>query len=432
MKIKRYRFWAALLALTMLCGCSDISEGVEGTFAHTGSTSAEITVTEEPDVIAELVTDDEPAPEKKPERTYTDEEFAAFGERLEEIREECGVYGMSAAVFKDGKVIYADGFGLADRKNEIPATADTIFRAASVSKWVSTILLMQLCDKGMISPESDLEELTGLEFNTEYGGGRVLLWHLLTHTAGLTDTSTFEYGISQRYKTETVLKTARIGTTPGEFYNYSNFGAGLIGTLIELLTGEYFQDYADRNLFKPLGMDAGYATDFIGHKENCAKIYDYDGEVYDPASWGRTAYYYESFGLSNSYLQAQSELLITSPDLARLGTALAGDGTVPECGGVRIISPASLEEMHKKRITTEHYDMGLNVRIYDGTLVPGRVMYGHTGNALGAITGIFYDREDKTGIAVMSNRCNYYVDDTTEVYKLLYLSVNEAYSRFFD
>ena len=431
MKIKRYRLTAALLALTMLCGCRDISQGTEDSFIHTEDTSAALITTGEPDVIAELVTDDEPADKKKPERTYTAEEFTAFGERIEEIREECWVYGMSIAAFRDGKVIYADGFGLADRENEIPATADTIYRAASVSKLISTVLLMQLCDKGLISPDTDLEELTGLGFNTEYGGGRVQLWHLLTHTAGLTDTSTFEYGITQRYPTETVLKTALIGTTPGEVYNYTNFGAGLIGTLIELLTGEYFQDYADKNMFRPLGMDAGYATDFIERKENCARIYDYDGEVYDIANWGRTAHYYESFGLGNSYLQAQSELLISAPDLARLGTALAGDGTVPECGGVSIISPASLEEMHKKRITTDQYDMGLNVRIYDGTLVPGRVMYGHTGNALGAITGIFYDRNDHTGVAILSNRCNYYVDDTTGVYKMLYLSVNEAYKRLF-
>ncbi|MBQ3841506.1 MAG: beta-lactamase family protein [Ruminiclostridium sp.] len=424
---KKYGFTAALLVSALLCGCSDISGGVEDTFVHTEAT----TPTEEPDVIAVIATEEEPKPEIKPARTYTDEEIAAFHDRIEEIREECWVYGMSVAVFDNGNVIYADGFGLADKENEIPCTADTIFRAASVSKTISTVLLMQLCDKGMISPESDLEELTGLPFNSEYAGGRVKLWHLLTHTAGITDTNTFELGISQRYKTETVLKTALIGTKPGEVYNYTNFGAGLVGTLIELLTGEYFQDYADSNMFKPLGMDAGYAGDFIEHKDNCAKIYDYDGEIYNPATWGRTAHYYESFGLGNSYLQAQSELLITAPDLARLGTALAGDGTVPECGNVSIISPASLDEMHKKRISTDKFDMGLNVRIYDGTLVPGRVMYGHTGNALGAITGIFYDRTDHTGIAILSNRCNYYVDDTTGVYKMLYLSVNEAYKTFF-
>ena len=426
---KRVYFSAALVVSALLCGCSDISDGADMDFVHT-SLPPETT---EPDIIAELVTEEtEAVPVSAPEPVYTQAQLDAFGARLEEIREECGVYGMSAAVFRDGKIIYADGFGLADTENEVPCTADTIYRAASVSKTISTVLLMQLCDKGLISPESDLEEVTGLPFNTDYTKGRVKLWHLLSHTAGITDTSRFELGITERYETAYILKGALIGTEPGEFYNYTNFGSGMIGSVIELLSGEYFQEYADKNLFKPLGMDAGYANDYIERKENCAKIYDYDGMIYDPATWGRTAYYYESFGLGNSYLQAQSELLITAPDLARLGTALAGDGRVKECGNVRIISEDSLSEMHKPRISTEQYSVGLNVRIYDGTLVPGRVMYGHTGNALGAITGIFYDRSDHTGIAVMSNHCNYYVNDDTGVYKMLYLSTREAYETFFD
>lgn len=355
---------------------------------------------------------------------------ARFRKRLAKICEKYGVYGMSVALFKDGDIIHTENYGNADIELKIPATDNTRYRIASISKLISTIVIMQLCEEGLMSRDSYLTDVTGLPYDSSYG--RVKLWHLLTHTAGLNDPAAYFTGMGARYSTAYVLKSAHTGAKPGTQYYYTNFGAGTMGSIIEVLTGEYFHDYMQKALFDPLGMDASYIIDLIKDKSSCAVIYDHDGEIFHVASWKRNKEYYESFGLGNSYLAAQCELIITASDLARIGTALAGDGTVKECGGKRILSEKAVKAMHESYFSTGEFDMGLNVRIYDGTLVPGRVIYGHPGNALGAINGLFYDREDKTGIVILDNRSSTAKNEKNGVYGVLDEIVKEAYADFFE
>ena len=425
-------------AAMMLCGCEDLDEAARTApgneplpFISTASTDefAPVIVTsfeapEEP--VVDGASPAENAPVKRAK--FKDADIGIFHEQLEQICEENGVYGMGIAVFADGKVIHTDSVGYADMENKIPVTDNTRFRAASVSKIVTTMLLMKLCDEGRLDFDGDLSEQTGLDYYYEQTG-EVKLWHLLTHTAGLTDT--YEYDSlapSMKYSTNHILASSHIGTKAGEFYNYSNFGAGSMGAVIEKITGEYFHNYADKALFKPLGMDAGYVVDLIEDRTSCAKIYDHDGEIFDVPNWARKSYYYESFGLGNSYLAAQCELLITPRDLAMLGTALAGDGTV---NGIRVLSEDSLEKMHTSYIDTENFGMGLNIRIYDGNVVEGRTIFGHPGNALGAITGLFYDRTDGTGVVILTNRSNYSEDRNSGLYRTDSAVVKAVYETFF-
>jgi len=443
MKKKFYRAAALLLSVLTICGCEDMSEAAStasgyGTLPFVSTASPdELPAIAMTSYTAPEVRTDAPADEdssggavssaKKTAR-LKDADTGAFHERLEQICEENGVYGMGVAVFANGKVIHTDSVGYADMENEIPVTENTKFRAASASKLISTILVMKLCDEGMLDFDGDLTEQTGLEYYCEQTG-EVKLWHVLTHTAGLTDT--YEYDVlspSQRFSTNYLLKSAHIGTKAGEFYNYSNFGAGTMGAIVECITGMFFHRYADKVLFKPLNMDAAYLVDLLKDRDSCAKIYDHDGEVFDVPHWVRTSAYYESFGLGNSYLTAQCELLITARDLALLGTALAGDGTV---NGVRIISEDSLNKMHDVYIETDYYGMGLNVRQYRGNLVDDRTICGHPGNALGAITGLFYDRTDGTGVALLTNRSNYYEDAECGLYRTDSAVVKAAYEAFF-
>ena len=77
------------------------------------------------------------------------------------------------------------------------------------------------------------------------------------------------------------------------------------------------------------------------------------------------------------------------------------------------------------------FDMGLSVRIYDGTIVSGRTIYGHPGQALGNVCGLYYDPSDGTGIAVCTNGCSSSTAGNG-VYTILNDSVKAAYSCWFD
>lgn len=349
-----------------------------------------------------------------------------FSARLTEIYEEYGIIGMSVAVFDDGEIIHTENLGYADREQKIPCNDNTRYRIASISKVISTIGVMKMADNGDISLDTKLAEATGIEYDWVYSSGTVELKHLLTHTAGLIDTWRFENEPNMKYDINRLMANSRSGEEPGTVFNYSNFGSGSIGAVIERLSGEYFHDYMDRVLFTPLGMDAGYVIDLIDDKESVANLYDYDGEILNPREWGRDSEYYESFGLGNSYYAAQCELIITASDLAQFGIALSGDGTAD---GKTILSPESAAAMNENYISTEKFDMGLNVRIYDDIVV-GRTIYGHPGNALGCINGIFYDPTDRTGVVFLTNRC-FPATDENGFYSVLYEVVNESYSCFF-
>ncbi len=348
--------------------------------------------------------------------------------KLDAVAEQNNAVGMSAAVFSGGKIIHTYNYGYADRENGTGCSDNTIYRTASVSKLISTIALMTLYDDGVIDPDSDLEELTGLPYNSPYSSEKIRLWHLLTHSAGISDSSAYIYGASYYYGIDYVLENSRSGYKPGEIYSYSNLGLGSVGAVVEKLTGEFFHDFVGERLFEPLEMDAGYTIDFIENKNNVSNIYSEGALAYTPSVWGRNNSYYEKFGLGNSYLTAQCELLISCPDLAKFGILLAGNGSVD---GKEILSEEAVNLINQKRYSATDFDLGLTVRIYDDNLVKGRTIYGHPGQALGNICGLYYDPSDGTGVAVCTSGASASTQDNG-VYTLLDSSVKAVYKYLFD
>ncbi|MCM1335692.1 MAG: beta-lactamase family protein [Bacteroides sp.] len=351
-----------------------------------------------------------------------------FDRAVGEIAERYATTGLSLCVFSGGEIVHSVYLGYADKEADIPSDQETLYRVASVSKLVSAIVLMTLVDEGAIDLNDDLEELTGLPYNFPGSTDRVLLWHLLSHTAGLTDSYIYEeLATTSYFSAPYVLESGYLYAAPGTVYNYSNFGAGTIGAVVERLTGEFFHDYADRALFAPLGMNAAYCADRLKDRQKCATLY-LAGEInFDPKTWGRLSAYYERFGLGNSYLAAQCELLISAADLARLGIVLAGDGRVD---GVEILSRAAVNAINTPYFDAPAYRQGLITRIYPDTIVAGRTIYGHPGYALGNVNGLYYDPSDGTGVALCTNGC-YAAVKPNGVYSILDESIKLVYESFF-
>lgn len=358
-------------------------------------------------------------------------DYAAFDEKIAEYAVDNSVVGMGLCVFAEGRVIYEIDLGFADKENGIPCDENTIYRVASVSKLISAMALMTLYDEGMIDPYSDLEELTGLPFNDPNSDGRVLLWHLMTHTAGLNDSYAYEISPTNYYSVSYVLKNSHNYFDPGEQYSYTNFGMGTVGAVAETLTGEYFHNFADRVIFSKLDMDAAYCADLLDNRASCANIYSYGELSASPKSWYRNSDYYEDFGLGNSYLNAQCELLISPGDLARLGIVLAGDGSVD---GVRILSKEAVDLMNTPYYHNDdmYFDVGLSTRIYDNNLIESRRIFGHSGCALGNVCGLYYDPADHTGIALCTNGCYLGQDPDNEIYYIIDDCIKFVYDTFFE
>ena len=167
--------------------------------------------------------------------------------------------GCALGVFKDGAVAYVRGYGMADLEQGVPITPETVFYVGSLSKQFTAMAAALAIQQGRLSAGDPIRRY--LSELPEYAVP-ITVRHLLHHTSGLRDYNTLLSIAGRRgdeaYDNATVLRmTARqkaLNFTPGDEYLYSNTGYTLLATIVERATGTPFAQFADANIFKPLGM----------------------------------------------------------------------------------------------------------------------------------------------------------------------------------
>ena len=159
-------------------------------------------------------------------------------DKLFECMVNAAVPGASIIVINQGKILHKKGYGLANIEQNKPNTPETIFRIGSMTKQFTAMAILQLYDKGMLQINDYVEKYMPGTMN----GNKVTIKHLLTHTSG----------ILESLDSELVF-------TPGDQISYSNAGYYLLGKIIEKVSGISYENYLQKNIFKPLGMDnTGY------------------------------------------------------------------------------------------------------------------------------------------------------------------------------
>lgn len=167
------------------------------------------------------------------------------------------IAGAGIAVVKDGKLLFAKGYGYADFEKKKPVSAEeTLFRPGSVSKLFTWTAVMQLVEQGKLDLNRDINAYLDFKIPDAYGQP-VTLKNILTHTAGFDEQvkDIFTVGsaspdLGQYVKTHIPARVNPSGTIP----SYSNYGAALAGYIVEHVSGRPFNEYIDENIFKPLGM----------------------------------------------------------------------------------------------------------------------------------------------------------------------------------
>lgn len=165
--------------------------------------------------------------------------------------EACGFSG-GATVVRDGDVLLAKGYGLADREKNRPCTTETIYDIGSITKQFTAAAIMKLQQQGKLSVSDPVSKHLGPMREDKSG---ITLHHLLTHTAGLIDGLGGDYDpLATR---DAVLKGADASTLlwpPGTKYQYSNLGYSLLGMVVEKASGKPYEQFLQDELFKPAGM----------------------------------------------------------------------------------------------------------------------------------------------------------------------------------
>ena len=168
------------------------------------------------------------------------------------------VAGAVVAVVKNGEVIFAKGYGLADVEKHKPVDAErTMFRPGSISKLFTWTAVMQLVEQGKLDLDKDVNEYLDFKIPAR-SDGPITLRNIMTHTAGYEeqikniitenpDTPDF-VTLLKRWMPNRVFDA---GTTPA----YSNYATSLAGYIVERVSGEPFFDYMDKHVFAPLEMN---------------------------------------------------------------------------------------------------------------------------------------------------------------------------------
>jgi CubicO group peptidase (beta-lactamase class C family) len=163
--------------------------------------------------------------------------------------------GLSLLVAKSGKIIRAEGFGLANVELQVPVKPETIFQSGSVGKQFTATAVMMLVEEGKVGLD---DPLTKYFKDAPASWKEVTVRELLSHTAGFGDyPKTFNF---RKDWTEDELLRLVEGIpllyAPGTKWKYSNFGFLTLGILIHRVTGEFYGDFLQQRIFHPLDMNS--------------------------------------------------------------------------------------------------------------------------------------------------------------------------------
>jgi CubicO group peptidase (beta-lactamase class C family) len=172
-----------------------------------------------------------------------------------------GSPGCAVAIYRDGKIEYERGYGLASLEHELPITPTSVFYLGSVSKQFTAFAAALAIKDGRLSADDRIRQ--HLPELPEYTS-KITLRHLLHHTSGLRDYNTLLSIAGRRgdeaFDNATVLRiTARqkkLNFEPGSEYLYSNTGYTLLATIVERATKTPFAQFAAARIFEPLEMKA--------------------------------------------------------------------------------------------------------------------------------------------------------------------------------
>lgn len=169
--------------------------------------------------------------------------------------------GAAAGIIQNGELVFAEGYGIANLETGEPATPETNFRLASVTKQFTAACVLQLVEAGELTLETTLGSLFP-EF-PDYADD-ITVERLLEHTSGLADYESLypDTQTDQLHDADVVRLVAAVDSTlfpPGSRHQYSNSGYAVLATIVEKLSGVSFAEYLQANVFAPLGMDATVA-----------------------------------------------------------------------------------------------------------------------------------------------------------------------------
>ena len=273
-------------------------------------------------------------------------EFEGCERIVESFMKKWTIEGASVAISKNGKLVFARGFGFADTAAGIETQPYSKFRIASISKLVTAIAILKLQEEGRLSIEDKVFGPEGILDDSCYSSPKdkrvfnITVAHLLSHEGGWSQ----RYGdqmfmpmiVADQMKTplpvdtKTIVRFAlskRLHFTPGTARSYSNLGYSILGLVIEKISGMTYDEYCQRSIFEPLEIyDMMPGRNLPDQKAPFeVTYYEPAGKPMKPSVYGTGEMVPVRYGGNDiETLGAAGYWLATAPDLMRLLLAVDG------------------------------------------------------------------------------------------------------------
>ena len=313
--------------------------------------------------------------------------------------------GLSAAIVKNGRVVWTGAYGYSRFNSKEPVTSETLFELASVSKTVIATAVMQLWEDGQLDLDADINDYLPFRVaNPLFTELPITTRMLMAHTSSIVDDSLVflkEYGRGDPtiplgqflldylspggayYDPELNYSQA----APGTVWSYSNFGASLAAYLVEAITGISFDEYCNTRIFQPLGMT-----------ETSYRFADLDlSHMAMPYGYSDHTGRYHPYGFYGCPLYPAGWVITSAPQLARHLVSFIQYG---ELEGVRILQTETVEEMRRIQYPDIAPDFGL---FWYSKNLQGWELMGHNGGNYGVSTEMFFRLEDGVGVIILMN-----------------------------
>lgn len=372
------------------------------------------------------------------------------------IKEKYDLTGGTVLLFDKNKITKLVNFGNANLEKNIPVNNETQFRVASISKTITAIAFMQLVEKNKLTLDEDISKLLGFSCSNPYHPEIVITPRmLLSHTSTLTDDpGAYDSFLTATYENNPIPNLATLITdtgkyyskklflnqNPGSYFNYSNLNYGIIGTIIEKISGLRFDKYCDQYIFQRLGIEATFNVSSITKINNLATIYRKINDVWTPQTdnYDGITPVFENInnyvvGTNAIRFAPQGGLRVSGTDLSKIFSIFLNDGKYLKN---RIISKLSVTTMTNSQWKSDGTNgdnanglfrsWGLGVHLITNTkdndeIFLGDVnIMGHAGDAYGLVSDVFVDIKKGIGFVFITNGCGkgYAPSDSSSFYAI--------------
>jgi len=316
---------------------------------------------------------------------------------------------VSACIIINDSVVWSKGYGLYDIENNKPATPDTLYLTASISKTVAATALMQLYEQGLFGLDGDVNDYLPFNLrNPNYPdtpitfrmllshrsslAGDNLYWLCLSYIPGDPDIPSYPYPWLEEYLTPGGnAYSPRVWSDkhPGEELHYANIGYSIIGYLVQLISEQQFDQYCKEHIFTPLGMyNTSYRLKDLDIS-NIAVPYEYKKGEYFP---------HPHYGMHVIYPGASMRTSVE--EFSHFLIAHMNGGVYKD---VRILNGSTVELMHTAHYSPSNqgWEYGLGWIIEEN--IRGEKEFGHSGGWLGVHTYMNVRPNDNTAVIIFTN-----------------------------